>query len=563
MFLALLLIFTLGFSLKDLFYEYLRSGYGNVADLQVKLNNLPQKQLLEIKKKIHSIDKSIDILFGYEDVYSITITDSQDSTLAKDMPILVKGLNFQKIIQVELDGKRENLEIESFEYDDNLKIVLNLNGLKVDDKDSIKFLTYDDAIALDFCTLTFLEKDTLSIESKYCEDDVDRLFFKIDEKNSKFLEVYLDDKKTKLKIVEVDKLYRTLVLQYKNELQVKKIFINLENIQLPNSSVASLESFDGELIVSFKRDENLELKYKRYIAKILRNYINYNRFVLRVKNYAFSDEEEYRDPLEVMQEKELVRLNELTDFLDMVTFSNGNAAVSSSYLAYDLNNLGILDNFTMSIDGVEFQASIRSTFDYAPERIYDKNILIFNKKVLENELGIGDANNFIDIYAQSLDDDTLTQIKKMLLSYDAKAKFIIQEEIIPSIGPKKRMFNIVVVSFSLFIFGILFIAMYVVLRQFYSNFESELALLKLFGLNHPFQTYINSISFLISAVSIYFVLRYEENSINSIMMQYFFTRYDFDIKNYSISLIILAVYILIIYFLERVSMKKLNLIKGQ
>ena len=47
------------------------------------------------------------------------------------------------------------------------------------------------------------------------------------------------------------------------------------------------------------------------------------------------------------------------------------------------------------------------------------------------------------------------------------------------------------------------------------------------------------------------------------MMKYFFTRYDFDMKNYLISLAILALYIAIIYLLERISMKKLNLIKGQ
>ena len=43
MFSALLLIFMVGFSLKDVFYEYLRSGYGNVADMQVKINNLSTK----------------------------------------------------------------------------------------------------------------------------------------------------------------------------------------------------------------------------------------------------------------------------------------------------------------------------------------------------------------------------------------------------------------------------------------------------------------------------------------------------------------------------------------
>ena len=125
------------------------------------------------------------------------------------------------------------------------------------------------------------------------------------------------------------------------------------------------------------------------------------------------------------------------------------------------------------------------------------------------------------------------------------------------------MFNIVVMIFTIFIFGILLISMYVVLIQFYSNFESELALLKLFGSNQPYQTYINSISFLISSYLIYFLLKKEEFLINEVMQKYFFTSYNFDMLNYLISILILASFIVLIYLIEILSLKKLNIIKGQ
>ena len=563
MFSALLLIFMVGFSLKDVFYEYLRSGYGNVADMQVKINNLSTKQLIEIKSKSKEIDKYIDILFGYEDTYPITVTDSEDSVLAKEMPVLIKGLYLENKLEVELDSKIQQLDIESFEYDDNLRIAMSLNGLEVKDKDSIKFVSKGAAIDLDFCSLTSIENDTLVLESKYCEDDIDRFFSKIQEKDTKFINVTLDSQSTKLEIIETDVLYRTLILKYEKEMIAKEVSIKLENIEVPNSSIASIESYDGELIISFKREENLQLEYKRYIAEILKNYVNYNRFVLHVKHYAFSNEDEVKDEVAEAENREMVWLNELTDFLDMITFSNGNSAVSSSYLAYDLNNLGILDNFTIGSGSVEFISSIRSTFNYNPEKLYDKNILLFNRKVLEEQFDLGDKNNFIDIYVEADNVSKLENLKKLILEYDPQAKFIMQEEIIPSIGPKKKVFNILVISFSILIFGILFIAMYVVLRQFYSNFESELALLKLFGINQPFQTYINFTSFIISSALIYFVLNYEESIINSIMMKFFFTKYDFDMFNYLISLGILSIYILVIYILEIASIKKLNLIKGQ
>ena len=562
MFSALLLIFMVGFSLKDIFYEYLRSGYGNVADMQVKINNLNTEQLLEIRSKAKDLDEYVDILFGYEDTYPITVTDSEDSVLSKEMPVLIKGLNLENKLKVKLDSKERSLYIYSFEYDDRLHIELELNGLEVKDKDSIKFMARGKALDFNFCTVTTIEDDKLILESKYCEDDVDQLFDKIEEKQSKFLNLVIEEKASKLEIVEIDALYRTLVLKYDKEISAKNISVKLENIEIQNSSIETTEFYDGELIVTFKRDENVELEYKRYIAKILQNYINYNRFVLHVKHYAFSDEQDSEAEPDASA-SELVWLNELTDFLDMITYSNGNSAVSSSYLAYDLNNLGILDNFTMSSSDVEFSASIRSTFYYNPEKLYDKNILFFNKMVLDEQFGIGDKNNFIDVYVEADNISKLDALKKIILDYDKNAKFIMQEEIIPSIAPKKRVFSILVISFSVLIFGILFIAMYVVLRQFYSNFESELALLKLFGLNQPFQTYINIISFLISSELIYFILKYEESMLNEIMMKYFFTKYDFEMQNYAISLVILFIYIIIIYLLEVISIKKLNLIKGQ
>ena len=561
MFSALLLIFMVGFSLKDVFYEYLRSGYGNVPDLQAKVHNIETKKLLDFRAKVKNIDEYIDILFGYEDTYPITVTDSEDSVLAKEMPVLIKGLNLQNKLLVELDGKQQLLVIDSFEYDDNLHIELDLGDIKVKDKDSVEFIARGKAVELNFCTMTSIEDNKLILESQYCQDEIDQLFSRIDEKKSKYLKVGFDAQVSKLKILDIDRLYRTLVLKYDKKLTAKEFMVKLENIEIPNDLIESLEVYDGELIITFKRVENLELEYKRSIALILQNYINYNRFVLRVKNYAFDDEDE--DALQRSQSVELVWLNELTDFLDMITHTNGNLAVSSSYLAYDLNNLGILDNFTIASGDAEFVASIRSTFSYNPEKIYDKNILIFNKKVLEEQFGVGDENNFIDLYIDDAQSEKLDALKQMILKLDPDAKFITQEDIIPSIGPKKHLFNIVVISFTLLIFGILFVAMYVVLRQFYSNFESELALLKLFGLNQPFQAYINTTSFFISAVLIYFVLKYEESLINEIMMKYFFTRYDFDMINYLISLLILALYIFIIYLLERSSMKQLNLIKGQ
>lgn len=559
MFSALLLIFMVGFSIKDIFYDYIRSSYGNIADMQVKLNNITDDKMSKLAIKIKHIDKNIDIVYGYEGIYKLSIKDEEESILTKDMPTFIRGLNLQNKLHVELDDKRVWLDIVEFEYDDRLKIQLDLNTLHVKDKNSIKFIAKGREVEVDFCTKTSINNNIYTIESKYCKDNIDYFFKRLHEKEAKFLTLNIDSKEKKLEILELDELYRTIVLKYDDKDDIKEIEIDLEEINILNSSIQSIESYDGELIIVFKREERVELLYKRFISKILRNYFNYNRFILNVKHYAFADEaDSEKDPFK----EELVWLNELTDFLDLLRNSTNNSAIASKYLANDLNNFGVLDNFNIKYKDREFSSNIRSTFNYNPENLYDKNILYFNRLVLKENFGIHNVNNFIDIYVKSDDNARLEDIKNIIRTYDDKVKFIMQEEIIPSIEPKKKIFNTVVFLFSSLIFLILFISMYVVLRQFYSNFESELALLKLFGLNNPYQTYINFISFFISSVLIYFILKYEESLINEIIMKYFFTSYEFEIVNYVLSLWILLIYILIIYMLEIISIKKLNVIKG-
>jgi len=559
MFSALLLIFMVGFSLKDIFYDYLRSGYGNIADLQVKTKSLSDSKIEALVKKIKEIDNEIDLLYGYEKVYELSITDNEDAVLTKEMPTLIKGLKFDNRFEVELDNQKRFLKVLSFEYDDLFKVEFDLNGLEVKDKDSLKFVSKSKAIKPDFCTLSYIQNNILTLESTYCKDNVDHLFQRLQDKNSDFINIKLNNTTKKLKIIELDPAYRTIVLKDETKTTLQNIGIDLEEISVLNGSIQSVESYDGELIITFKREENVELSYKRYIAQIVLNYINYNRFVLNVKHYAFVDEIQSQQS----DKKELVYLNELTDFLDMLINKNPTAAIGSTYLAKDLNNLGVLDNFIIASNDVEFVSSIRSTFNYNPEKIYNKNILYYNKAMFEQAFNVYDKNNFLDLYLQAHSLRHIQNIKEVVNSFDPQAKFILQEQIIPSIAPKKKVFNIVVIFFSLLIFLILFISMYVVLRQFYSNFENELALLKLFGLNQAYQSYINLISFMIASVLIYFVLHYEESLINEIMMKYFFTKYDFEMSNYAMSLVILSIYILIIYMLERVSIKKLNIIKGE
>jgi len=82
MFASLLIIFMVGLSVKDIFYSYMQSSYGNVPDLKVKLN-IDNKKVKSLIKDIKDnfTNEKINILSGYEFLDYVSIVDSEDHSL--------------------------------------------------------------------------------------------------------------------------------------------------------------------------------------------------------------------------------------------------------------------------------------------------------------------------------------------------------------------------------------------------------------------------------------------------------------------------------------------------
>jgi hypothetical protein len=559
MFSSLIVIVMVGIGLKGIFYDYLRSDYGNIPDAKIKFSNISETN---IQKIISDIKKSFkaDTLYGYEDYFKVSIIDSEELQLTSSLPLLVKGIKFDESLNVKIDNKPLRLKVANIEYSDNLTIKLQLNGLKVKDKDSLVFLNNNQALEYNFCKDIELDHEYIILKSHPCTDKVDNLLAKMINKQPKKLELSLNSKKQTLELIEVDDYYKSIILQApKNFIKLDSFALEYEGIKLNIDNIARYEIDGDELIIDFKKDNTSEKKYKRFLANILQDFINYKRMVLKVNIHSFAD-----DDKDDKVDEELAYLNELTDYIDVIFKSKKNIAISSEFLASDLNTFGVLDNFNMNLDnGNSFVSSIRSMVFYNPEKIYDQNILIYNYKVLQQYFNVSNKLNFIDIYTTSLDEGDIKTLKNIVSKYTKDFKVISQIEIIPSIKPKKFMFDTTVGIFGVFILGILFIAMYIVLIQFYSNFLDELSLFKLFGSKIPYQTLINTTSFLISGMINYIILLKQEASINEIMLKYFFVRYEIDIIDFIISLSILGVFVVIIYILEQKQIKKLNLIKGQ
>ncbi len=559
---SLIVIFMVGIGVKSVFYDYLRSDYGNIPDVKIQLNDLSDNKSDKLISDIRAEfkDEQIDLLTGYEFVQKVSIVDSEDLLLTDGLNLFIKGMRFDNKISMNIDNENIKLEVLNISYQDNLFIELKLNGLKIKDKNSVLFLSLNKAIQYNFCYDLTINDDILFLKVKPCKDKFDKLLEKLVDAKDADIKVELDGKVSSTKIIYSDLAYKSLILKSPNIEKADNISLQYNDIEISNNDIESFDIEDGELIINFYQDKSMSKNYKLFLSKILKDFINYKRMILKLKIHTFANDDE-----DDKQDKQLVYLNELTDLIDLI-FSNemGNLAISSTFLAQDLNNFGVLDNFNIKANDDELMINIRSTVEYNPEKKYDKNIIMLNQNVLKDSLNIKDKNNYIDIYGSTIQNSSsIKKLKNIIDKYDKNYTILVQEDIIPSIGPKKFLFDSSVMAVTIFILSILFIAMYIILIQFYSNFNSELALLKLYGSKVKYQMFVNLVSFIISTALIYFFMIHQEQVINEIMLKYFFIEYKIDIFDYIISIVILLVYIVMNYFLESKQIHKLNLIKGQ
>ena len=560
MFSSLIVVFMFGFGVKGLFYDYMRSDYGNIPDIKINMASIEKKTTQEIVKKIKHIDKNAHTLTGFEDVFDVSFYDSEDNQLTSNMPLSIVGIDFDVEVPFLIDSQKQMLKINSIDYEEGLEIRARLDGLSIKNLSTVMIMDDEAPIATYFCKDVYVENNELVIKSKECPSKIDDFYRLLDEDDTK-IDIKIDSISDGYSLSDYDEHYHNIVIEskeHKESADFGSIKLSIGNMDITKDDILDIEVDDLEIVISLKNTQADEKVYKRYISKILKNYIDYNRVALKLELHAFADDDE-----DDREDSELVYLNELTDFIDIIFKKSSNLSIASSYLAGDLNNLGVLDDFIVKYKDSEFNLSIRSQIFYNPEKFYDKNILLVNSSVLSNEFGVEDKNNFIYIYSDSLDSSKFSKIKKLIHSYDTSATILTQDEIIPSIKPKKELFDIVILMLAIFILFILLVSMYIVLIQFYSNYSDELSLLKLYGSSYPYQTFINSISFVLSLWINYAFMVYEEGMINSIMLKYFFKSYVVQNIDFIYSALILLVFIIFIYFIEKIQMKKLNLIKGQ
>lgn len=550
LFSSLLFILTFGLSLKSTFLNYIQTSYGNIPDLVVKFrNDIDLKKALALQKKIKKIDEKIFTNIGTSKKFKVTIKDYDDFVLFKDFNLSISGLYLPKKLDVSIDGKRYDLNLLDLNYDDGLSIKLDIKDIDIKNINTLTFLSKNKPIEYDFCKKITLLDSTVTLSALPCKSDVDRFLENLH--NKKRISLTINNTPYEAKIKKVDKAGYIVVVDIDSKIEPNTLSFNDKSIK--KNDIEDFEKVDNDLYIYLKENTVDELQIKRFLAKIAKNFFNYDRVTLKVKNYSFEDEK-ISD-----REKELNYLNKITNIFDMI--QNPHIAISSTYLAADLNNFDILDNFHLVYDMQDIPFHIRSQIYFNPEKIYDKNILFFNMELLDKYFGNNHKINYINIYRDDFDEDLFSQIKTILQPYDAT--FITQKMIAPSLDVKKLTFNSSILGFEAFVLIVFLISLYVILRQFYSNYYDELSLFKLYGSKLLYQTYINVFTFALACIAVLFFLKYKIESVNAILLKYFFRYYEFDIRYFLFSVAILFGIIALIAIVEKNLQKRLNLISSE
>jgi len=131
MFSSLIVVFMFGFGVKGLFYDYMRSDYGNIPDVKINMVSIEKKTTQEIVKKIKHIDKNAHTLTGFEDVFDVSFYDSEDNQLTSNMPLSIVGIDFDVEVPFLIDSQKQMLKINSIDYEEGLEIRAKLDGLSI------------------------------------------------------------------------------------------------------------------------------------------------------------------------------------------------------------------------------------------------------------------------------------------------------------------------------------------------------------------------------------------------------------------------------------------------
>jgi len=282
---------------------------------------------------------------------------------------------------------------------------------------------------------------------------------------------------------------------------------------------------------------NYLIKYINRFANIKYSGINMNRFEY------FQETDKLTNWFNVFYKKYILAYSG-------IIFEGNKNRVSSlitSDLMRSISKYFNIKSTIMKYSNEQIYLQVLDTFNFKPEKKINKSIILMNYSNFINHLKLIPKKFFIYIYC---DESVNKNLLKKINDTDSKVNCILKSEIIPDLLIEQSIVNNSIKLLYLLFTSIVFFIIFIKLVKFYSIYEDDLILLKIYGFNLPI-FFIMTMIVSIPGILISYTLLYYFNIFNNLLLtKYYYPPLDFNWSALVYSLITCFLILIIIYFIE-------------
>jgi len=205
------------------------------------------------------------------------------------------------------------------------------------------------------------------------------------------------------------------------------------------------------------------------------------------------------------------------------------STIVSSNLLHSINKYDYITMANLSSKRYNIPIIAHDAFYFLPEQKLNNNLLLSNIKQFHEFIQDSDSQSFIYIYCESsYIDDIIKDIKKE----NIQATFLSRKQIVPSYFTEKGIVIICISTLYFLLILLCFCISFIKLIKFYSVFQDDLTLLKLYGYNFSIFSVSVIIIVLSSNIVSAFILNLFFNWNNQLLNTFYYPSIIFNWTNY-------------------------------
>ena len=153
-------------------------------------------------------------------------------------------------------------------------------------------------------------------------------------------------------------------------------------------------------------------------------------------------------------------------------------ALLSLDLMRSINKYGYITETELRYDNHEYKLQVIDAFNFEPDQLFNKSVALINIHAFQKIFNFTSGYNLIYLYC---DDSNSEQIVSYVQQKYPNVNHILRNDVISGFNKQRIVINFCVALLYVLFFAIVFCIVFIRLLKFYSVFQDELTLFKLYG----------------------------------------------------------------------------------